>query len=163
MGEHEIPSTTNSSQQIMQGINPPVCIQNVPSLQVDNSASGTSPVRSKNASAMNVGSDISGSTNNNINNINDGSVSCVNPLTITHISGNNVNRIGSIVVNNSNGIPANIRTTMKTKGPIRVGFYDIERTIGKGNFAVVKLARHRITKNEVCSMFTYMYFDIFRR
>lgn len=38
-----------------------------------------------------------------------------------------------------------------SKGPIRVGFYDIERTIGKGNFAVVKLARHRITKNEVSS------------
>lgn len=39
--------------------------------------------------------------------------------------------------------PANAKT------PIRVGFYDIERTIGKGNFAVVKLARHRITKTEV--------------
>ncbi|XP_017065873.1 serine/threonine-protein kinase par-1 [Drosophila eugracilis] len=38
---------------------------------------------------------------------------------------------------------------MKLKEPMRVGFYDIERTIGKGNFAVVKLARHRITKNEV--------------
>lgn len=37
----------------------------------------------------------------------------------------------------------------KQRGPIRVGFYDIERTIGKGNFAVVKLARHRITKTEV--------------
>ncbi|XP_067127139.1 serine/threonine-protein kinase SIK2-like [Centruroides vittatus] len=37
----------------------------------------------------------------------------------------------------------------KPKGPIRVGFYDIERTIGKGNFAVVKAARHRITKTEV--------------
>ncbi|KAL1509115.1 hypothetical protein ABEB36_003907 [Hypothenemus hampei] len=36
-----------------------------------------------------------------------------------------------------------------TKNPVRVGFYDIERTIGKGNFAVVKLARHRITKTEV--------------
>nr|XP_023682015.1 serine/threonine-protein kinase SIK2-like isoform X2 [Paramormyrops kingsleyae] len=33
--------------------------------------------------------------------------------------------------------------------PVRVGFYDIERTLGKGNFAVVKLARHRITKTEV--------------
>ncbi|RZF39750.1 hypothetical protein LSTR_LSTR003411 [Laodelphax striatellus] len=32
---------------------------------------------------------------------------------------------------------------------IRVGFYDVLRTIGKGNFAVVKLARHRITKSEV--------------
>ncbi|CAG9762053.1 unnamed protein product [Ceutorhynchus assimilis] len=36
-----------------------------------------------------------------------------------------------------------------SKNPVRVGFYDIERTIGKGNFAVVKLARHRITKTEV--------------
>lgn len=35
------------------------------------------------------------------------------------------------------------------KKQIRVGFYDIESTIGKGNFAVVKLARHRITKTEV--------------
>lgn len=35
------------------------------------------------------------------------------------------------------------------KTPIRVGFYDIEKTIGKGNFAVVKLARHRLTKTEV--------------
>ncbi|CAB0019464.1 unnamed protein product, partial [Nesidiocoris tenuis] len=41
--------------------------------------------------------------------------------------------------------------TDRQKTPIRVGFYDIERTIGKGNFAVVKLARHRITKTEVTS------------
>uniref|UniRef100_A0A182N648 non-specific serine/threonine protein kinase n=1 Tax=Anopheles dirus TaxID=7168 RepID=A0A182N648_9DIPT len=40
-------------------------------------------------------------------------------------------------------------TRVKCKDPIRVGFYEIEKTIGKGNFAVVKLARHRITKNEV--------------
>ncbi|BFZ25443.1 hypothetical protein BsWGS_28482 [Bradybaena similaris] len=37
----------------------------------------------------------------------------------------------------------------RRKGQIRVGFYDVERTVGKGNFAVVKLARHRITKTEV--------------
>jgi serine/threonine protein kinase len=36
-----------------------------------------------------------------------------------------------------------------SKTAVRVGFYDIERTIGKGNFAVVKLAKHRITKTEV--------------
>eukprot|EP00064_Thunnus_orientalis_P000295 superscaffoldBa00000015_g295 len=30
--------------------------------------------------------------------------------------------------------------------PARVGHYEIERTIGKGNFAVVKLATHIITK-----------------
>lgn len=36
-----------------------------------------------------------------------------------------------------------------SKMPIRVGFYEIDKTLGKGNFAVVKLARHRVTKNEV--------------
>lgn len=34
---------------------------------------------------------------------------------------------------------------------VRVGFYEIERTIGRGNFAVVKQARHRITKSQVRS------------
>uniref|UniRef100_A0A3B5KRC2 non-specific serine/threonine protein kinase n=1 Tax=Xiphophorus couchianus TaxID=32473 RepID=A0A3B5KRC2_9TELE len=34
------------------------------------------------------------------------------------------------------------------QGP-RVGHYEIERTIGKGNFAVVKLATHIITKAKV--------------
>lgn len=151
MGEHEILSNANSSQQIIQSINPPVCIQNGAALQVENSASGTSPVHSKNAIVINV-------DNNNLNNISDGSVSCVNSLTITNISGNSMNRLNSGAVNNSNGIPANIRTTIKAKGgPIRVGFYDIERTIGKGNFAVVKLARHRITKNEV-SLYLFRLF-----
>lgn len=147
MGEHEIASSGNSTQQI---------IQNAPSLQVESSAtSNTSPVHSKNASSLNVGTDLNGSTNNHLNNnTNDGNVICANPLssiTITNNSAtNNVNRMNNgSVVGNTNGIPANIRTTMKAKGPIRVGFYDIERTIGKGNFAVVKLARHRITKNEV--------------
>jgi len=35
------------------------------------------------------------------------------------------------------------------QSPLRVGFYEIEKTIGRGNFAVVKLAKHRITKTEV--------------
>ena len=35
--------------------------------------------------------------------------------------------------------------------PLRVGFYEIDRTIGRGNFAIVKLARHRITRTEVRS------------
>ncbi|XP_050985640.1 serine/threonine-protein kinase SIK3 homolog isoform X2 [Labeo rohita] len=33
--------------------------------------------------------------------------------------------------------------------PVRVGYYEMERTIGKGNFAVVKLATHIITKAKV--------------
>ena len=45
------------------------------------------------------------------------------------------------------------------KGQIRVGFYDIERTIGKGNFAVVKLAKHRITKTEVGFQFQFVLAD----
>lgn len=43
----------------------------------------------------------------------------------------------------------------RPKGQVRVGFYDIERTIGKGNFAVVKLGRHRITKSEVSFVCLY--------
>jgi hypothetical protein len=33
--------------------------------------------------------------------------------------------------------------------PVRVGYYQMERTIGKGNFAVVKLAAHIVTKSKV--------------
>lgn len=32
---------------------------------------------------------------------------------------------------------------------IRVGYYDLEKTIGKGNFAVVKLASNTVTKSKV--------------
>lgn len=45
----------------------------------------------------------------------------------------------------------------QSKKQIRVGFYDIEGTIGKGNFAVVKLARHRITKTEVNIIYSLNY------
>lgn len=48
----------------------------------------------------------------------------------------------------------------RPKGQIRVGFYDIERTIGKGNFAVVKLARHKITKTKVCVIFISINLNI---
>ncbi|XP_057240830.1 serine/threonine-protein kinase SIK3 isoform X4 [Malurus melanocephalus] len=34
-------------------------------------------------------------------------------------------------------------------GPARIGYYEIERTIGKGNFAVVKLATHLVTRAKV--------------
>lgn len=33
--------------------------------------------------------------------------------------------------------------------PVQVGFYEIIRTLGKGNFAVVKLAKHNVTKTKV--------------
>ncbi|XP_076336448.1 serine/threonine-protein kinase SIK3-like isoform X2 [Tachypleus tridentatus] len=38
---------------------------------------------------------------------------------------------------------------MVTTGLVRVGFYELGKTIGKGNFAVVKLASHVITKSKV--------------
>uniref|UniRef100_A0A665TZD7 non-specific serine/threonine protein kinase n=1 Tax=Echeneis naucrates TaxID=173247 RepID=A0A665TZD7_ECHNA len=40
-------------------------------------------------------------------------------------------------------------TSANRPPPARVGHYEIERTIGKGNFAVVKLATHSITKAKV--------------
>lgn len=33
--------------------------------------------------------------------------------------------------------------------PVRVGYYDLGRTIGKGNFAVVKVARNSVTSSKV--------------
>ena len=38
----------------------------------------------------------------------------------------------------------------RNQGSNRLGCYEIERTIGKGNFAVVKLATHVLTKAKVC-------------
>jgi len=34
---------------------------------------------------------------------------------------------------------------------LRVGYYELEKTIGKGNFAVVKLATNIVTKTKVSS------------
>lgn len=36
---------------------------------------------------------------------------------------------------------------------VRVGYYELEKTIGKGNFAVVKLATHVVTKTKVGLLF----------
>lgn len=60
-----------------------------------------------------------------------------------------LNGQSSITSINTNVTNSNPSSSSKSKVPIRVGFYEIEKTIGKGNFAVVKLARHRVTKNEV--------------
>lgn len=35
----------------------------------------------------------------------------------------------------------------------RVGFYELQKTIGKGNFAVVKLARNLVTNSKVNMLF----------
>ena len=43
--------------------------------------------------------------------------------------------------------------------PVRVGFYEIQETIGRGNFAVVKLAKHRITKTEVRKKYYLLAFQ----
>ena len=52
--------------------------------------------------------------------------------------------------NNPSGMSCPSNTSSPSLNtPLRVGFYEIEKTIGRGNFAVVKLARHRITKTEV--------------
>lgn len=67
---------------------------------------------------------------------------------LSNVEANVKNGVSSSNASILNGNPS---TTSKSKVPIRVGFYEIEKTIGKGNFAVVKLARHRVTKNEVSS------------
>ncbi|XP_068563116.1 serine/threonine-protein kinase SIK3 homolog isoform X4 [Cebidichthys violaceus] len=45
--------------------------------------------------------------------------------------------------------PGHTSSSATRPPPARVGHYEIERTIGKGNFAVVKLATHIITKAKV--------------
>lgn len=35
---------------------------------------------------------------------------------------------------------------------VRVGYYEMEKTIGKGNFAVVKLAKHVVTNSKVSAL-----------
>lgn len=41
---------------------------------------------------------------------------------------------------------------------VRVGYYELEKTIGKGNFAVVKLASNIVTKSKVSHFLKYFYF-----
>lgn len=40
---------------------------------------------------------------------------------------------------------------------VRVGYYDLEKTIGKGNFAVVKLASNTVTKSKVSQLMPLLY------
>ena len=41
--------------------------------------------------------------------------------------------------------------------PFRIGYYQFERTIGKGNFAVVKLATNIVTKSKVNKLVTVFF------
>lgn len=41
---------------------------------------------------------------------------------------------------------------------LRVGYYELEKTIGKGNFAVVKLATNIVTKTKVSLSHVINYF-----
>ena len=74
------------------------------------------------------------------------------PITTSPSPGGNGNSSSNANITSSNSAAAS-----KCKVPIRVGFYEIEKTIGKGNFAVVKLARHRVTKNEVSQKIEYYF------
>ena len=61
------------------------------------------------------------------------------------VAGGSVDRGGS-----NESLPStSSNPPLPPKTPVKVGFYDVERTIGKGNYAVVKYGRHRITKTEV--------------
>ncbi|XP_055910115.1 serine/threonine-protein kinase SIK2 isoform X2 [Eupeodes corollae] len=113
-------------------------ITNCTKIEEENAASSTEyPSTSRNGS---VGASVAGSSASLVKSSMNGPI-----ISNSSASGNASNYSGSKSSCNNTATTSSI----KTKGPIRVGFYDIERTIGKGNFAVVKLARHRITKNEV--------------
>ncbi|XP_048870637.1 serine/threonine-protein kinase SIK1 isoform X2 [Brienomyrus brachyistius] len=45
--------------------------------------------------------------------------------------------------------PAGSQPVRNPGRPLQVGFYEILKTLGKGNFAVVKLAQHKVTKTQV--------------
>lgn len=46
---------------------------------------------------------------------------------------------------------------------VRVGFYELERTIGRGNFAVVKSATNSITKSKVmCELYIRVIYNLTR-
>jgi hypothetical protein len=44
---------------------------------------------------------------------------------------------------------ASARKIQRADRLLRVGYYDLERTLGKGNFAVVRLGVHRLTRTQV--------------
>uniref|UniRef100_A0A7E4VJZ0 non-specific serine/threonine protein kinase n=1 Tax=Panagrellus redivivus TaxID=6233 RepID=A0A7E4VJZ0_PANRE len=48
----------------------------------------------------------------------------------------------------SSGFPTAAAAKPPT-GVVKVGFYEVEGTIGRGNFAVVKAAKHRVTRTDV--------------
>lgn len=54
---------------------------------------------------------------------------------------------------NSGKIMATSTTSSETGIPMRCGYYSIVNTIGKGNFAVVKLAKHAVTNCKVSSSY----------
>lgn len=53
-----------------------------------------------------------------------------------------VNKMAGMLVGRTHG-------GLGVSGPVRVGYYEMNRTIGKGNFAIVKLATHIVTKTKV--------------
>lgn len=58
---------------------------------------------------------------------------------------------GSSSSSSAAGGPTKRRLTVERL--VRVGYYELEKTIGKGNFAVVKLATNIVTKSKVNNRF----------
>ena len=49
-----------------------------------------------------------------------------------------------------------LQVSHTTRGKLtKIGYYELQKTIGKGNFAKVKLARHVLTKSKVSLMFFF--------
>lgn len=55
----------------------------------------------------------------------------------------------AVVVSMRSSSAAAARKIQRADRLLRVGYYDLERTLGKGNFAVVRLGVHRLTRTQV--------------
>lgn len=144
MGERELLVNSNGQQQQQSNamIHPNVILNGSSAMAVAAAAAAVA-VTPNNLNNNSVPSPA----NSSVLNVNTSGTCSNGPMSMGSVALGNGSISGNGV--SGNGTSSTGRSSIKSKVPIRVGFYDIERTIGKGNFAVVKLARHRITKNEV--------------
>jgi hypothetical protein len=99
---------------------------------------------------------------NSINNESNSTITSTTPTPSTSVSPNDNNNplnegynnippspFGTPFVTNQININNYPTAAKPPTGIVKVGFYEVEGTIGRGNFAVVKIAKHRITRTDV--------------
>jgi serine/threonine protein kinase len=99
---------------------------------------------------------------NSVNNESNSTITNTTPTPSTSVSPNDNNNplnegynnippspFGTPFVTNQTNINNYPTAAKPPTGIVKVGFYEVEGTIGRGNFAVVKIAKHRITRTDV--------------